>query len=162
MMKRNKILTWDYFSKSSAQFVVWAEFEASRWLLMLLHSLPWASQSSALTPAWGWPESRAAPPPCLTSRKSENRREAETCRPAQADRKYLIACWMNIWAGNCQNEIVYRFIIQEINWYFERFYSWDIHKFYWCIHGNLICTVCTRQGCYQSEKIWEGGTFFRL
>ena len=86
----------------------------------------------------------------------------EGLRPAEADRKYLIACWMNIWAGNCQNEIVYRFIIQEINWYFERFYSWDIHKFYWCIHGNLICTVCTRQGCYQSEKIWEGGTFFRL
>ena len=54
--------------------------------------------------------------------------------------KYLIACWVNIWAGNSQNEIVYRFIIQEINWYFERFYSWDIHKFYWCIHGNLICT----------------------
>ena len=47
---------------------------------------------------------------------------------------------VNIWAGNSQNEIVYRFIIQEINWYFERFYSWDIHKFYWCIHGNLICT----------------------
>ena len=64
--------------------------------------------------------------------------------------------------GNSQNETVYRFIIQEINWYFERFYSWDIHKFYWCIHGNLICTLCTRQGCYQSEKIWEGGTFFRL
>ena len=59
------------------------------------------------------------------------------------------------WAGNCQNETVYRFIIQKINWYFERFYSWDIHKFYWCIHGNLICTaVCTKQGCYQSEKIW--------
>ena len=156
-MKRNKILTWDYFSKSSARFVVWAGSEASRSLLRPPRSLPWVSRSSALTPAWGWPGSRAAPPPSLTSRKPAMR----TCGVWSKISDRTLNEYLG--RGNSQNETVYRFIIQEINWYFERFYSWDIHKFYWCIHGNLICAVCTRQqGCYQSEKIWEGGTFFRL